>query len=263
MKFKIFLSILITYVLLSVILYLNNGWQTDAVKSGLGITGPVMYARGSAQDPKPIADISPQKWQKMIATDIGSLQKGSTGKDTKGTVYAVSVHPQGETGDIGETDEIAITFSEPVAPLQKVVKNQSTLIQTLPYLKGEGYWKSSTTYAYRIDEPRKLSSLYKVRFKGYTAFTGKQVQGKEWSFTTPTITIIDSKPYHEEKWQTLDQKVLVQFSQDVDPEKISNYIKIESPQGSASFSTRYCTKEERKILYYDAENESNLKRFVT
>ncbi|HLP61475.1 MAG TPA: hypothetical protein VK186_21715, partial [Candidatus Deferrimicrobium sp.] len=211
MKLKIFLSIFITYVMLSIILHLNNGWQTDASKSRPGIPGPLIFASASDQDPKPVTDIPSQKWQKMIATDIKTLQTGPSQKD-KGTVYAVSVHPQGETGDIGETDEIAITFSEPVAPLQKVEKNQSTLIQTLPYLKGEGYWKSSTTYAYRIDEPRKLSSLYKVRIKGFTAFTGKTVQGKEWSFTTPTITIIDSKPYHEEKWQTLDQKVLVQFS---------------------------------------------------
>lgn len=262
MRLKIFLSILIIYLLLSVIFYLNSGPQTGSAQSGPGMTGPVMYARGPAQE-KPITDIPSQKWQDMIATDIGSLQKGSTQKGKNTSIYAVSVHPQGETRDIGETDEICITFSEPVSPLQKTGKNETTLIQTLPYLKGEGYWKSSTTYCYRVDEPRKLSTRFNVRFKGYVAFTGKTVQGKEWSFTTPTITLIDSKPYDGEKWQTLDQKVLVQFSQEVDPAKISNYINITSSQGSSSFSVRYCTKEERKILNYDAEDESNLKRFVT
>ncbi|MDQ1352733.1 MAG: alpha-2-macroglobulin [Acidobacteriota bacterium] len=268
MKRKIFITILIVWALLSVALYFNNNRPTGSngsKGSNPGLSGSLMFARGSAQETKSPADIPAKKWQQMIATDINALQKGSktTQKDQGATVYAAAIHPQGETRDIGETDEISITFSEPVSPLKKIDKTETTLIQTLPYLKGEGYWKSSTTYCYRIDQPRKLSTKYNVRFKGYTAFTGKIAEKKEWTFTTPTVSLTHSKPYERAKWQTLDQLVLVEFSQDVDPEQISKFISIVTPNGSPTFSVRYCTKEERKLLYYYTEDNRYAKRCVT
>lgn len=204
----------------------------------------------------------PQKWQEMMATDIDTLQIGDT-KVEKGRVYVVSFHPQGQTRSVDAVDEINITFSEPVTPLKKIEKGAPSLIEVGPHVKGEGYWKSSTTYCYRIDEKLKLSSRYHVNFKGYTAFTGKTVPPKKWPFTTPTITILRTKPYHKYKWQTLDQKILVHFSQEVDPDKISGFINIVTPKGKHPFTTWYCTKEERKLLYYWEKGDKDYKKFIT
>jgi len=144
--------------------------------------------------------------------------------------------------------------------LKKVEKDAPSLIEVKPHLKGEGYWKSSTTYCFRIDEKLKLSSRYNIRFKGYTAFTGKIAAAKAWFFTTPTITILSTKPYHRRKWQTLNQKTLVRFSQDVDPNKIGNYINIVTPAGKHPFTARYANKDERKLLYYWSKDEKDLKK---
>ncbi len=206
---------------------------------------------------------SPQdKWQQMINTDTNSLKTGST-KAENNTVYVASFSPQGQTRSISEVDEINITFSEPVAPLQKVEKNAPSLFAVSPMIKGEGFWKSSTTYSYRFDEKLKYSSAYKVHFRGYKTFAGKIAAEKQWTFTTPTITIINTAPYHESRWQTLDQKVLVQFSQDVDPGKISKYISIQTPAGNHPYNTRYANEKERELIYYDGDKTTENKKFVT
>lgn len=204
-----------------------------------------------------------QKWRQMLATDISTLRMGDIGKDSKSTVHVVSFHPQGQVRKIDEVDEINITFSEPVAPLQKVTKDQPSLITVKPAVNGEGFWKSSTTYTFRIDEKLKKSSLYRVNFKGYTSFSGKTVAAKQWSFTTPTIKILRTKPYHRNRWQTLEQLVLVRFSQDVDPEKIKPYIQVTSSQGIHDIDVRYSNQKERKLLYYYGPKDKNLKKYVT
>jgi uncharacterized protein YfaS (alpha-2-macroglobulin family) len=254
MKKKIFISTL-TICLVVVSAFFFKGCMD--VQSKAMPTPGAAAAREKKTTPP-----SPEKWQQMIATDIDKLQIGAA-KAEKGTVYAVSFHPQGQTRSVDEVDEINITFSEPVAPLKKIEKDVPSLIEISPAIKGEGYWKSSTTYCFRLDEKLKLSTRYRVQFKGYTAFSGKIAAEKRWSFNTPTITILSTKPYHGYKWQTLDQNVLVRFSQDVDPTAIKRFINIVTPKGPHPFSVRYSTLEERKLLYYYQKDEKEAKRYVT
>ena len=207
-------------------------------------------------------DLSSQKWLQMLSTDMDTLEVGDE-KTAAAKVHVVSYHPQGQTRKIDEVDEVNITFSEPVAPLKKVEKDALSLIEIDPHIKGEGFWKSSTTYCYRMDEKLKLSSRYNVSFKGYTAFSGKTIAAKNWVFTTPTITIKRTKPYHNRKWQTLDQKVLVRFSQDVDPDEIKDFIKLSSKIGVYDFKIDYSDEKERKLLYYYGGDKKDLKKYVT
>lgn len=227
-------------------------------------TGRAGEASAPPKDEKQSLTLS-QKWQQMLGTDINTLRIGDTkaGKDQARAVHVVSFHPQGQVRKIDEVDEINITFSEPVAPLQKITKDQPSLISVKPAVKGEGFWKSSTTYTFRIDEKLKLSSRYMVNFKGYTSFSGKKIDGKEWAFTTPTITILRTKPYHRTRWQTLEQLVLVRFSQDVDPVKIKPFIRITSPQGDHDFNVSYSSEKERKLLYYYGKQATYLKQYIT
>ncbi len=207
-------------------------------------------------------DDSSQKWLEMLGTDMENLQVGDAATSAA-AIHVVSFHPQGQTRKIDEVDEVNITFSEPVAPLQKIEKGAPSLIDITPYIKGEGFWKSSTTYCYRMDEKLKLSSRYNITFKGYQAFSGKTIAPKTWDFSTPTITIVRTQPYHKNKWQTLEQKVLVQFSQDVEPDKLKNYIKISSDKGEHYFNIRYCNDEERKLLYYWRKDKKDTEKYVT
>ncbi len=207
-------------------------------------------------------ELSSHKWLQMLATDIDTLERGEA-KEVKGKVYVVSYQPQGQTRSVAEVDEINITFPEPVAPLKRVEKGAPSLIEVTPHIKGEGYWKSSVSYCYRLDEKLKLSSQYSVLFKGYETFSGKTIDQKKWSFTTPTITIGRTQPYHGNKWQTLDQRVLVQFSQDVDVDKIKGFIKVYSDKGEHNFNIRYCSDKERELLYYYRKYKKDLKKYVT
>jgi len=253
--------ILTVILIMGVLVFLSTGscnqWESTSYQ--IGTSQGSMPANSKAKEPVP--ENSSQKWQEMMATDIDTLQIDKSKVD-KGKVYAVSFHPQGQTRSIDAVDEINITFSEPVAPLKKAEKEES-LIQTQPAIKGEGYWKSSTTYCFRVDEKLKLSTRYQVQFKGYKAFSGKIAEGKKWSFNTPAIKIIRSRPYHRSKWQTLDQKVLVHFSQDVNPQRISDFISIFTSKGKHPFNARYSNKKEIKLLYYYQQKEEDLKKFIT
>lgn len=236
-------------------------WDSSVAQTRLSTAGGAMFMAPDNEE-EPVPENSSKKWQQMIASDMNSLQVGDA-KTAKGQVHVVSYHPQGQTRSIDAVDEINITFSEPVAPLKKIEKNQPSLITVTPAVKGEGFWKSSTTYSYRVDQKLKLSSLYKVHFKGYKAFSGKTVPPKLWNFSTPTISIRRTKPYHRNKWQTLDQKVLVHFTQDVDPTGIEDFITVVTPKGKHPFTVRYSTRDERKLLYYWAKDTKDTKRFVT
>lgn len=212
--------------------------------------------------PVEAAEQAPTKWQKMMAIDPNSFTSGKTTVD-QSKIYVVAFHPQGATESIDQVDEVTITFSEPVAPLQKISRDAPSLLQVSPAVRGEGLWKTSTTYCFRIDEKLKLSSNYTVRFIGYTSFSGKTIDPYQWNFSTPTINIQRTQPYHRERWQTLDQKILVDFSQDVDPNMVTKYIQIMTPQGKHPFTVRYANKEERKLLYYYDDNQKMMKQFIT
>lgn len=265
MKVKNF-TVLFSTILLTLLLVNFNGCgKMDNTGTGLGISNSMMSA--GSMDPKPqqksttqSSQNSSQKWNKMIATDINSYQKGSSNKNLENTVFVVSLYPVGQTRNIDETDEISITFSEPVAPLQKIVKNEPSLIEIVPALKGEGYWKSPTTYSFRIDQKLKLSFRFDVRFKGYKTFSGKQIPERKWSFNTPVLSIYNSRPYNNDKWQTLDQKAVVHFSQDVNPSEIAKFISIKTPDGFPAFTVRTCTKAERKTIW--AEEDKNTERYI-
>lgn len=212
-------------------------------------------------DTKPEESVS-DKWQQMLATDMESL-KQDTGQKSR-AVYAVSFHPQGQTRRIAEVDEINITFSQPVVALQKVSKGRPSLILVEPTLKGEGFWKSSNTYCYRIDEPLKYSTRYQVQFTGTTSIDGGKVEAKKWSFITPTIRIIKSKPRHKATYQTLKQPFILHFSQDVNPHQLKTFIKLMAGGNEMETSIRYSTEAERKQLYYWTQRyQKELARFIT
>lgn len=241
--------------------------EPAAGDQGLNPMDLVEEAKAEVVEPaKPVVleatpENSSQKWQQMVSLDLNTLEMGQ--EDTeKGAVHVVSYHPQGQVRRIDEVDELNITFSQPVAPLKRIVKDAPSLIKIEPAIKGEGYWKSSTTYTYRMDEKLKLSTRYKVKFLGYSAFNGKTAKEMEWEFTTPTITIRNTNPYYNSRFQVLDQKVLVRFSQDVDPDEVEDFIVISSPRGAHKFKIRYADEKERKLLYYWDEGDKDRKQFI-
>ena len=217
---------------------------------------------GVKKGPQEAASAS-EKWQQMLATNMETFKRGDTWQ-SKGAVYVVAYHPQGQTRRIDEVDEINITFSQPVAPLEKVKKNTPSLISIIPAVKGEGFWKSSNTYCFRIDEPLKYSTRYQVEFNGYTSFSDKKVEAKRWSFATPTVRIIKSKPYNKARHQTLRQKIIVHLSQEVNPHQIKDFIKLTAAGREMAFSVRYSMESERKQLYYWTERyKKQLAQFIT
>lgn len=201
-----------------------------------------------------------EKWQKMLALDLDTLK----GDFQKEGVKVVSLHPQGLLRNLSEVDEINITFSRPIAPLQQISTKTESLIETFPALKGEGYFKSSTTYCFVIKDKLSESANYRVIFKGYESPFGIKVDKKEWNFTTPLITLLKTKPYHKQKRRTPNQKVLIKFSQSVNPIDIKPFIKIQVNNNNwENFIVRYSTEEERKALYYWQGYRKEPKKFIT
>ncbi len=204
-----------------------------------------------------------EKWRKML--QLSENPYGNSKTQNKRSVFVVSFHPQGQLRNITETDEINITFSSPIAPLKQLKKNEPSLITTTPPLKGEGYWKSSTTYNFVIKDKLKRSSEYKVHFKGYRGNDGIVVVPKSWTFSTPVIRIKRTKPYNNAKWQVRNQKILVQFSEPVDIEHVKKKIKIKTINtffdDYYDFKITYCDKKERDLLYWNA-NKNDFKKYT-
>jgi len=204
---------------------------------------------------------STDKWQKMLQT---GEKTSKIKKDT--TVFVVSFHPQGKLRRRDELDEINITFSSPVIPLQRVKNNKQQLITITPAIKGNGYWKSSTTYCYVFKDKLRSSAKYTVRFKGYKKNGNLIAPEKSWDFYTPSIKILRTKPYYNANHQLRDQRILVHFTEPVKPEDIKEYIKIKSKNSlfdeDIDYSIDYCNKKQRELLYYWKNDPVDFEKFV-
>jgi hypothetical protein len=201
------------------------------------------------------------KWERMISAD---LKTGEVGSGSKIETRVVSFNPQGQLGDISNSDEINITFSRSVAPLEEIPNKTKSLIELIPAVKGDGYFKSANTYTYVLREKLKYSTGYKVVFKGYSSSFGFKVDSFNWEFSTPRITIVKTTPRHNKKWNGLLQKVIVKFSLPVNPAKLKDYIKIQTDSKDwAYYRLRYSTIAERKQLYYWESYRRDPKKFIT
>ncbi len=222
-------------------------------------TQSFLIAKDNSKDEK-----SSEKWQEMLL--LSENPSGNTKIDKNKSVYIVSFHPQGQLRRISELDEINISFSSPVVALKQIKKNEPVLISINPPIKGEGYWKSSTTYCFVFKEKLRRSTKYSATFLGYNGNDGKTIPSKKWNFYTPAIKIKRTKPYNNEKWQSRDQKILIQFTEPVKLEDVKKYIKIKTVNmffdDDYDFTIDYCNKKERKALYYWGSGKVDFKKFI-
>jgi len=201
-----------------------------------------------------------EKWLQMLNTEPDLISRDAGKKAVK----IVAIHPQGQLKEDSQSDELSITFSRPVAPLEQVTPGRDSLIHTEPSLKGEGYFKNAATYAFVVKEDLKPSTTYQVVFEGYESPFGFQVKKHQWEFSTPLISILKTIPSQDKKWQSLGQRVLVKFSQPVNPLDIKPYIRVTvDNQNWEHFQLRYSTEKERKELYYWQGYRKDPKKFIT
>jgi len=237
-----------------------------------GVAALIFLAGCGKKDTSPAMETAPSpfqhlagveasdKWLSMLNVDPGAAA-GVKGKES---AQVVAIHPQGQLKEKSQSDEICITFSRPVAPLEQVSPPGRPLIRTQPAIEGEGYFKSSTTYCLVVKEELRPSTTYQVVFEGFESPFGFRVKARQWSFSTPVIKILKTRPRHQEKWRGLEQRVLVKFSQPVNPPEVKPYLRMTvNGREWPHFLVRPSTLEERKALYYWEGHRRDPKKFIT
>ncbi|MCK5223253.1 hypothetical protein KAR04_00660, partial [Candidatus Calescamantes bacterium] len=139
------------------------------------------------------------------------------------TATILAVNPTGVIRSMDGLDEINVVFSKPVVPLKKIKKGEPSLIKITPQLKGEGYWKTSSVYVFRVDDTPEYSTKYSIEFIGT-----KDLPLREWTVSTPGIELSASFPQYNSEQIGLDQKIYLEFSLPVDLERFKELITVSS-----------------------------------
>ncbi|MCK4643819.1 hypothetical protein KAU32_09335 [bacterium] len=139
------------------------------------------------------------------------------------TATILAVNPTGIIRSMDGLDEINVVFSKPVVPLKKIKKGEPSLIKITPLLKGEGYWKTSSVYVFRVDDTPEYSTKYSIEFIGT-----KALPSREWTVSTPGIELSASFPQYNADQIGLDQKIYLEFSLPVDLERFKELITVSS-----------------------------------
>jgi uncharacterized protein YfaS (alpha-2-macroglobulin family) len=154
------------------------------------------------------------------AADARQLRTPDTG------LAVVSTAPQGEVASLAEANEIRVVFSESMVSLGRIPSEvHPAFFKISPAVPGTFRWSGTTVLIFTPDPKRPLSyaTNYQVTIaSGTTAASGRKLASAvTFSFTTPTVRLLQTRWYR--RGGTVDGKlvVLLRFNQPVRPSDVA------------------------------------------
>ena len=149
--------------------------------------------------------------------------------DNKLTV--VKAGPVGEIASLAEANEIRVVFSEPMVALGKIPKVVAApFFHMTPAVDGAFRWSGTTTLIFTPDPKTPLP--YATQFDVVIDDTAKAVSGKkldqsyEFSFTTPTISLLSTDWYRKGGRFDAGVVIALRFNQPVNAAAIGSHLQL-------------------------------------
>ncbi len=142
---------------------------------------------------------------------------------TPGYLEVGQVIPDAGADDIDDNTAITVIFNRPVVPLV-VVEEQDNLPHPLtfePAIEGQGEWLNTSIYVFQPSEPLQKGVTYQgtVDASLHDAVGNPMQSAYTWEFTTTPpakVKVNYVRPYDTDSEVALDQRISVDFNQDID-----------------------------------------------
>jgi uncharacterized protein YfaS (alpha-2-macroglobulin family) len=138
----------------------------------------------------------------------------------------VSAGPTGEVASLSDANEIRVVFSEPMVPLGRIPGVvRAPFFRITPAVQGTFRWSGPTILVFTPDPKGRLpfATKYDVTIETTaTAVSGRRLaQPYQFSFTTPTVKLLQTRWYRRGGQASAPMVVLLRFNQQVRPEDVA------------------------------------------
>lgn len=134
---------------------------------------------------------------------------------------------------------VVLEFSQNIAPLAEVGKNDPAGVSLSPAVEGTWKWTNAKTLVFAPKNDWPAGSGYEVRLRGLSLPPEVRLKETEWTFTTPPFTLRFSEPKFE---TSLDDPTVHQIltevttSHPVSPATLEEKVRVEVVGGSPLFT---------------------------
>lgn len=124
---------------------------------------------------------------------------------------------------------IVASFSTPMVPITTIGRlSKSGPIILSPEVAGEHHWLGTQTVSFVPDKPFPFATKYTVKIDEAIADIGGTPLSEPmtWEFETARPLIISTSPEDEAKGVGIDENILLEFNQPIDPKTVSEHLKL-------------------------------------
>ena len=156
----------------------------------------------------------------LVVCLCAAVAPAESAQHTPASLSVVSFGPEGEIQNIAEAREIRVVFSEPMVALGAIPERvQAPYVRITPALPGTFRWSGTTILIFTPDPKRPLpfATTYQVTIDAAaTAVSGRKLaKAVKFSFTTPTIKLLETEWYRRGDRYDATLIVALRFNQRV------------------------------------------------
>ncbi len=152
----------------------------------------------------------------------------STSSDAQTALTVVSYGPEGEIASLEEANEIRVVFSEPMVTLGRIPERlRPAFFRITPAVEGTFRWSGTTVLIFTPDPKRPLpyATRYQVTIANAAAASGRRLaKPVTFSFTTPTVRLLDTRWYRRGGTVAGPMVVMLRFNQPVKPADLAKHL---------------------------------------
>jgi hypothetical protein len=136
--------------------------------------------------------------------------------------------PVGEVESLAETDEVLVTFSEPMVELGAVPDSVDFPLLIEPDLPGSCHWLGNRTIVFRPAGAFPPATGFQARVpRGVRSLDGAMLKADyEFAFSTVRPQLEYSSPWHGSRMVGLEAPVYLRFNLPMDPRKAARHIRL-------------------------------------
>lgn len=132
-------------------------------------------------------------------------------------------------GSVYRPNNIVVTFNAPMVPISTIGKmNDNGPIVLTPGVKGTFHWLGTQTVSFVPDEPFPFATKYSVQIKDDLSniYNSRLKEPVSWEFETARPLLLKSKPAAGDTRVSLDENILLEFNQPVDPGTLRSHLRV-------------------------------------
>ena len=155
--------------------------------------------------------------------------------------------------EIDPESAIVVAFNQPVVPLGDSQSNTPQAFNISPSIAGRGEWINTSTYQFLPDPGLAGGLTYQVSLsRDISSVAGAALDPEStqtWTFSTSYPQITSWEPYYGKQGASLDEEILMEFNQAMDPKSVAEHFSLIGGDGGQIAGTMEWDEELRNFNF--------------